>query len=128
MLRQNSGGRRYLCDQLRQSIKFRDVDDHGVIAGSALGGVDRPDRRFVKGIGGKPVHRLGRNGDQSAVPQDIAGTQDTLGVPVRVVYSDQFCLYHGLGYSLFCSFSACSCAKSGSMSRSRSPFITASKR
>ena len=125
---QNFGVFRDGGHQLRQGGKLRDVDDHGVIAGAALGGVYRLDSRFIIGIGGQAVHRFGGNGDQSAVREDIPGAQHALGVLSGVIYSDEFGFHHHSGYSLFCSFSACSCASSGSMSRSRSPFITASSR
>ena len=113
---------------LRQGGKVGDMDDHGVIAGAALGGIHRLYRRLVIGIGGQPVHRFGGNGDHAPVGKDIPCPQHALGVLGGVIYSDEFGFHHHSGCSLFCIFSACSCASSGSMSRSRSPFITASSR
>ena len=125
---QQGGGGRRRGHQLREHFAVGNVDDHGVIGGAALGGIHCPHRFGVAGVGGQAVHRFGGDSDKPPLPQQLGGTAHAFGILLRIIYFDQLCFFHHAGFSLLCSFSACSCASSGSTSRSKSPPSTASSR
>src|SRR5258706_7710537 len=59
------------------------MHDHRMIGGTALGGVEFPDRIGIAGIGAETINRFSRKRDQSAPLEDCNGLRELEAVKSR---------------------------------------------
>ena len=69
-------GRKF-CHQCLNLVNCRDVDDQRIVHRAAFCGEDFGHRRAVECVRRQPVHRLGRDPDQSARPQQRTRPPDS---------------------------------------------------